>query len=181
MKLLQACVLFLFLVASAAAQQPYDLLLRGGHVIDPKNKIERDPRRGHPRRQDRRRGSPRSIRPWRSRPSTSRDSYVTPGLVDIHVHVFAGTGERQVVRGRQQRLSRRLHLPLGRDHRGRRRLRRLAQLRGIQGGASSIARGPASSRSSTSSATGCAGRDTSRTSTTCRPSRRPRWRCGTRA
>ena len=38
MKLLRGCT-FLFLVASASAQQPYDLLLRGGHVIDAKNKV----------------------------------------------------------------------------------------------------------------------------------------------
>ena len=38
MKLLRGW-LFLLLAASASAEQPYDLLLRGGHVIDPRNKI----------------------------------------------------------------------------------------------------------------------------------------------
>ena len=41
-----------------------------------------------------RRSPPASIRPTRSRSSTSSGLYVTPGLVDIHVHVYAGTGER---------------------------------------------------------------------------------------
>jgi dihydroorotase len=30
-----------FLFAAVLAAQPYDLLLKGGHVIDPKNKIDR--------------------------------------------------------------------------------------------------------------------------------------------
>ena len=35
-----AVVLFFFLLpGTAAAQAKYDLLLRGGHLIDPKNKI----------------------------------------------------------------------------------------------------------------------------------------------
>ena len=73
--------------------QKYDLLLKGGHVIDPKNGISaiRDV----------------AIAGGKVAAVASRISgaealkvvdvsnlYVTPGLIDIHVHVFAGTGER---------------------------------------------------------------------------------------
>ena len=98
MKLLRGCT-FLFLVASSsAAQQPYDLLLRGGHVIDAKNKISADcdvAIRG---------GKVAAVAP-RIDPASSSKSvdvaglFVTPGLVDIHVHVFAGTGERRSYAG----------------------------------------------------------------------------------
>ena len=70
MRLTQGLVLLL-LAGSASAQQPYDLLLRGGHVIDPRNRLSavRDVAiRG---RQDRGRGA--EDRPGRapSRPWTS--------------------------------------------------------------------------------------------------------------
>ena len=76
------------------AQQPdqYDLLLKGGHVIDAKNKISaiRDVAIKD--------GKIAAVEP-RSDPSKAfktvnvRGLYVTPGLVDIHVHVYTGTGE----------------------------------------------------------------------------------------
>src|SRR5262249_28339525 len=85
--------LFLLLAGSASAQQQYDLLLRGGHVIDPANAISticdvaiRDGKIG-------------AVAP-RINPADAFKTidvgglYVTPGLIDIHVHVFAGTGER---------------------------------------------------------------------------------------
>jgi len=81
-----------------AAQQPataqkYDLLLRGGHVIDARNKISavRDVAISN--------GKIAAV-------DTKLDSadalktvdvsglYVTPGLVDIHAHTYTGTGER---------------------------------------------------------------------------------------
>ena len=115
------------------AQPKYDLLLQGGHVIDAKNGISA-------------RAGRRASRTARSRPSRRssirKDAlktvnvgglYVTPGLIDIHVHVYAGTGERELIRRRQQRSARRLHVPCRRDDGGRCRLRRLAQLRGLQG------------------------------------------------
>lgn len=82
--------LVFLLTAALQAQEPYDLLLRGGHVIDPKNGISgvRDV----------------AIRAGRiaavaeKLPATTARRvidasglYVTPGLVDIHVHVFAST------------------------------------------------------------------------------------------
>ena len=73
-----------------------------------------------------------STRPAPSRPSTSAGLYVTPGLVDIHVHVFAGTGERRSYAGDNSVYPDGFTLRSGVTSRGRRRLRRLAQLRGLQ-------------------------------------------------
>jgi dihydroorotase len=97
MKLLQA-FLFVMLVSSASAQEQHDLLLRGGHVIDPRNKISavrdvaiRD-------------GKIVAVAP-KIDPATAFKTvdvtglYVTPGLIDIHVHVFAGSGERSSYAG----------------------------------------------------------------------------------
>src|SRR3954469_6186684 len=97
MKILQL-LLCLLMVGRASAQQPYDLLLRGGHVIDPKNEISavRDVAiRG---------GKVAAVAPA-IEPSKAfkvvdvTGLYVTPGLVDIHVHVYAGTGERRSYAG----------------------------------------------------------------------------------
>jgi dihydroorotase len=92
MKLLPA-VLGLLFASRACAQEKYDLLLRGGHVIDPRNKVSavcdvaiRD-------------GKVAAVAP-KIDPSAALKAvdvaglYVTPGLIDLHVHVFAGTGER---------------------------------------------------------------------------------------
>jgi len=91
-------LVLLFFVGTASAQQPYDLLLRGGHVIDPRNKLSavRDLAiRG---------GKIAAVEP-KINPASALKSvdvgglYVTPGLVDIHGHVFAGTGERRSYAG----------------------------------------------------------------------------------
>ncbi|HUQ92808.1 MAG TPA: amidohydrolase/deacetylase family metallohydrolase [Bryobacteraceae bacterium] len=81
----------LFLLAGALAAQapPYDLLLKSGHVIDPKNGVSairdvaiRD-------------GKIAAVSPSIA-PSLARKTvpvaglYVTPGLIDIHAHVFSG-------------------------------------------------------------------------------------------
>jgi dihydroorotase len=87
--------LILALCAAAALAQPkYDLLLKGGHVIDPKNGISaiRDVAIAN-----------RLIAAVAANiPATDArrvvdvsNLYVTPGLVDIHVHVFAGTMNRE--------------------------------------------------------------------------------------
>jgi dihydroorotase len=75
------------------SQARYDLLLRGGRVIDPKNKI----------------GAIRDVAILNGRiaavaerldPASAVKTvdvsglYVTPGLIDMHEHVYAGTGER---------------------------------------------------------------------------------------
>jgi dihydroorotase len=97
MKVLQASVLLL-LVGSAAAQQKYDLLLRGGHVIDPRNKVDAI-------RDVAIRGGKVAAIAEKLDPADALKAvdvgglYITPGLVDIHVHVFASTGERRSYAG----------------------------------------------------------------------------------
>jgi dihydroorotase len=82
------------------AQPQYDLLLRGGHVIDAKNKISavRDVAiRDHKIAAVEARIDPALAFKVVDVPGL----YVTPGLVDIHVHVYAGTGERGSYAGDQ--------------------------------------------------------------------------------
>ena len=92
---LLACAALTLLTASAAAQPlpSYDLLLRGGHVIDAKNKIDavmdvaiKD-------------GKIARVAPGLSpkdaiKTIDAKGLYVTPGLIDLHVHVYNGTGEK---------------------------------------------------------------------------------------
>jgi dihydroorotase len=97
MKLTGACAAGVCLVLAAigrpAAQQNYDLLLKGGHVIDPKNRISavRDVAIAD--------GKVAAVAA-RIDPAAAlkvvdvSGLYVTPGIIDIHVHVFAGMGER---------------------------------------------------------------------------------------
>jgi dihydroorotase len=88
----------LFVLGGVASAQEYDLVLRGGHVIDPRNNVSavRDV----------------AIRDGRvaavgAKLDTAKAAkvvdvtglYVTPGLIDIHVHVYTGTGERRSYAG----------------------------------------------------------------------------------
>ena len=86
--------LLFYLVASAAWAQPqYDLLLKGGHVIDPKNRI--DAVRDVAIKGGKVAAVAASIGVAEALKVVDVSGlYVTPGLVDIHVHVYAGTGER---------------------------------------------------------------------------------------
>jgi len=74
------------------AQPPqYELLLKGGHVIDPKNGI--DGRRDVAIRDGRIAEVAPTIPITQARKVLDVEGlYVTPGLVDIHVHLFASTG-----------------------------------------------------------------------------------------
>jgi dihydroorotase len=66
---------------------PYDLLLKGGHVIDPKNNI--DAVRDVAIRGDRIAAVAPDLPASSARKTIDVSGlYVTPGLVDIHVHVF---------------------------------------------------------------------------------------------
>src|SRR5262249_21260082 len=91
-------ILVAILFLPAAFAQDYDLLLKGGHVIDGKNKVSavRDV----------------AIKDGRiAEVAASIDAskahkvigvsglYVSPGLVDIHTHVYAGTGRRNAYDG----------------------------------------------------------------------------------
>jgi dihydroorotase len=88
-----ACV-----VPCAIAQPRYGLILRGGHVIDAKNNISavRDVAILN--------GRIAAVAPHLDPAAAVKTVdvsglYVTPGLVDIHVHVYAGTGERDSYAG----------------------------------------------------------------------------------
>src|SRR6185312_9691906 len=102
MKALATLCAALFLISgltSPAFSQPaYDLLLKGGHVIDAKNSINtiRDVAIAS--------GKVAAISADIPA-STARKTvdvhglYVTPGLVDIHAHVFTGAGTGHVLGG----------------------------------------------------------------------------------
>lgn len=75
------------------AQPRYDLLLEGGHVIDAKNNISAV--RDVAIRDGRIAAVAEHIDPAEAfKTVDARGLYVAPGLVDIHAHVYAGTGER---------------------------------------------------------------------------------------
>jgi dihydroorotase len=86
------CVACLLAAFGASAQQ-YDLLLQGGHVIDAKNNLSavRDVAIA---------GGKIAAVAEKIDPAQAfkvvnvAGLYVTPGLVDIHTHVYTGTGER---------------------------------------------------------------------------------------
>jgi hypothetical protein len=82
--------ILILLATTLMAQTSYDLLLKGGHVIDPKNKINavRDVgiRDGHIA------AVAANIPASQARKVVNLSGlYVTPGLIDIHAHVFAGS------------------------------------------------------------------------------------------
>ena len=91
-------VLSLVVVSIATAQPTYDLLLKGGHVIDAKNKISavRDVAVQGGRIAE----VSASINPAKAKKVIDVSGlYVTPGLIDIHAHTYAGTGERRSYAG----------------------------------------------------------------------------------
>src|SRR5260370_33661401 len=83
----------LTVMLSCALAQDYDLLLKGGHVIDGKNKISAV--RDVAIRDGKIAAVEANIDPAQAHKVVNAAGlYVTPGLVDIHVHVYAGTGMR---------------------------------------------------------------------------------------
>jgi dihydroorotase len=95
--MIQRTIVVMFIVlplmSQASAQQKYDLLLKGGHLIDPKNKISavRDVAIANGKVA----AVAAKIDPAEAFKVVDVSGYyVTPGLIDIHVHVYAGTGER---------------------------------------------------------------------------------------
>jgi dihydroorotase len=88
-----------FLLCGCLAAQPvYDLLLKGGHVIDAKNNLSgvRDVAIAGKKIA---RVAPNIAASEAKRVVNAEGLYVTPGLVDIHVHVYAGTGLKGVYTG----------------------------------------------------------------------------------
>ena len=83
--------ILLFLAAATMfAQQSYDLLLKGAHVIDPKNKLSAV--RDVAIRDGLIAAVAADIPPTQARKVVNvAGLYLTPGLIDLHAHVFAGT------------------------------------------------------------------------------------------
>lgn len=82
-------ILGLLLILSRAAAQPYDLLLKGGHLIDPAHGIDRV--------MDIAVVKDSVVRVAADIPASGakkiidlKGKYVAPGLIDMHVHVFHG-------------------------------------------------------------------------------------------
>ena len=95
---MKICLGFLILACAALAQQQYDLLLKGGHVIDGKNNLSavrdvaiRDKKIAAV--------EPDIPAAQAHKVVNVAGLYVTPGLVDIHTHVYAGTGQRNSYSG----------------------------------------------------------------------------------
>ena len=81
--------LFLLFPTMMHAQE-YDLLIKNGHVIDPKNAIDGE--------MDVAINDGKIARVAKNIPKSSakkvadaKGMYVTPGFIDIHTHVFVGT------------------------------------------------------------------------------------------
>jgi dihydroorotase len=84
-------IMVAILMCAAPALAQYDLLLQGGHVIDPKNKI--DAVMDVAVAAGKIAAVAPKIDPAQARKIVdARGLYVTPGVVDIHTHLFATTG-----------------------------------------------------------------------------------------
>lgn len=90
--LIKLIPVFIFLLAPGMnlSSQNIDILIKGGHVIDPKNKIDAV--------MDVAVADGKILRVAQSIPADkakkiidAKGLYVTPGLIDLHTHVFVGT------------------------------------------------------------------------------------------
>ena len=91
---MRVAFLLIFTALCGLAQPRYDLLLKGGHVIDPKNQISaiRDVAIAGAKIAAVAENIPAS----QARRSVDVSTlYVVPGLVDIHEHVFSGSMNRE--------------------------------------------------------------------------------------
>src|SRR5579863_3634003 len=86
-KEMRVVVILLAVACALSAQPPYELLLKGGHVIDPKNGIDRvmDVAIAG--------GKIARVAPGIPAAESKKTAdvsglYVTPGLIDMHVHVY---------------------------------------------------------------------------------------------
>ncbi|MFG3254736.1 amidohydrolase/deacetylase family metallohydrolase [Streptomyces sp. NPDC048172] len=71
---------------------PYDLLIRGGHVIDPRGHV--DGRRDLAVRDGKIAKVARSLAGARAKKTVDASGkYVTPGLIDLHAHLYNGHGD----------------------------------------------------------------------------------------
>jgi dihydroorotase len=97
-KFLIQSVLLLASCVTAANAQHYDLIVQHGHVIDPKNGIDGvadvavlDGKIAKVAKSIAASEAVKAV--------DATGLYVTPGLIDIHAHVYAGTGERNSYAG----------------------------------------------------------------------------------
>lgn len=92
------CALSAFGQGAATSAPLYDLLLQGGHVLDDKNHI--DSTMDVAIKDGRIAKVAAHLSPSDALKTIDvKGLYVTPGLIDIHVHVYAGTGERNSYAG----------------------------------------------------------------------------------
>ena len=93
MKTTVTLLALLTIPATAHAAPLYDLLLKGGHVIDAKNHVDAvldvAIKNGHVARV-----APGLDAGDAAKTISVKGLYVTPGLIDLHVHVYNGTGEK---------------------------------------------------------------------------------------
>jgi len=90
MRKLFPCLLFLITCTHLAIAQEYTLLIKGGHVIDPKNNI--DAVMDIAVKGDSIARVAANINPATAvKVINAKGMYVTPGLIDIHTHDFIGT------------------------------------------------------------------------------------------
>ena len=90
MKTLSWLLILVSLLSVSAWAQPYSLLIKGGHLIDPKNNIDAlmdvaiiDGKVAQVAKTIDARQAKQVV--------DAKGMYVTPGLIDIHGHVFYGT------------------------------------------------------------------------------------------
>jgi dihydroorotase len=96
--LLMRIPIVLLFASSLFAQPVYDILLKGGHVIDPKNKISAA--RDVAIRDGAIAAVAANIPAAQARKVIDvAGLYVTPGLIDLHAHVYAGTEGRNLAGG----------------------------------------------------------------------------------
>jgi dihydroorotase len=95
---LKSICIFFVLAGCAGAQARYDLLLQGGHVIDAASQLSAV--RDVAIKNGKIAAVAAHIPSAEARKTIdARGLYVTPGLVDIHVHAYAGTGMREAYSG----------------------------------------------------------------------------------
>ena len=95
---LSALLIGLLLIPCSLTAQTYDLLLKGGKVIDPRNGVNAPMDVAVSGNKIARVAE--SIAPTDAKKTVDVSGfYVTPGLVDIHVHVYTGTGNKNSYTG----------------------------------------------------------------------------------
>jgi dihydroorotase len=88
--MIRAISIFIFFFIAIAASAQYDIVIKGGHVIDPKNNIDEVMDVAVTKGKIAATG--KNIDTAGARQVVdAKGLYVTPGLIDIHGHVFFGT------------------------------------------------------------------------------------------